>query len=200
MILDAEYWQNRYQNHTDNWDIGEVSAPLKAYFDQITDKNIKILVAGGGDSHETSYLYNSGFKNVFLLDWANNALDKFLIKNPDFPENQTICGDFFELDEDFNHTFDLIIEQTFFCAISQKKRPEYAKKMHQLLKPNGKLVGVLFDDFAERTEPPFGGTQNEYKPYFEPYFDFKYFEKCYNSIAPRANRELFILLQKLNFG
>ena len=66
---------------------------------------------------------------------------------------------------DVDGTFDLIIEQTFFCAISKKLRPVYAKKVHSLLSKNGKLVGLLFNAPMYEDHPPFGGTKDEHKTY-----------------------------------
>jgi thiopurine S-methyltransferase len=64
--------------------------------------------------------------------------------------------------------------------------------MHSLLKPGGKLAGLLFNDPLNTDHPPFGGNKEAYKNYFNPYFHFKVFETCYNSIKPRKDRELFI--------
>ena len=66
-------------------------------------------------------------------------------------------------------------------------------------KSNGKLVGVLFTDPLNATKPPFGATKEEYNALFEPYFKFKTFEVCNNSIKPREGRELFIDLIKYLF-
>jgi thiopurine S-methyltransferase len=44
-------------------------------------------------------------------------------------------------------------------------------------------------DFAP---PPFGGTKAEYATLFSPYFTFKHFDACYNSVKPRSGNELFI--------
>lgn len=38
-------------------------APLKVYFDQLTNKDLKILIPGGGNSHEAEYL----LKKVLLM-------------------------------------------------------------------------------------------------------------------------------------
>jgi len=43
---------------------------------------------------------------------------------------------------------------------------------------------------------PFGGTKEEYLEYLEPYFSVKSFERSYNSIPPRAGKELFGVFTK----
>ena len=91
----------------------------------------------------------------------------------------------------------MIIEQTFFCSLPRNQRNEYAKKMHALLNPGGHLVGLLFNYEFNSDEPPYGGTEEEYRNIFNPYFYFKYFSTAYNSIKPRAGREIFLNLVKL---
>ena len=73
---------------------------------------------------------------------------------------------------------------------------DYSRKMFELLKPGGKLVGLLFNDALNTDKPPFGGNKEEYEKYFKPYFELKVFDTAYNSIKPRAGRELFINLVK----
>ena len=73
-ITKPEYWENQYINNRTVWDIGYISPPLKEYFDQINDKNIKILIPGCGNAYEADYLIHNGFKNVFLLDWSEKPL------------------------------------------------------------------------------------------------------------------------------
>lgn len=191
-ILDKQYWETRYQDGATGWDIGSASLPIKEYIDQLDDKTIKILIPGCGKAWEGEYLYQLGFKNVFLIDVAAQALLNFEKRVPSFPRNQIIEGDFFE----FDGSFDLIFEQTFFCAIDPDKRKQYVAKAWSLLKPQGKLVGVLFDHEFGNAAPPFGGTKAEYLSYFDPWFRIKYFDTAYNSIAPRNGKELFINLIK----
>lgn len=52
--------------------------------------------------------------------------------------------------------------------------------MAALLKPNGKLIGLLFDKDFGREEPPFGGTKAEYQQRFEQRFDIEIMEPSYN--------------------
>lgn len=134
MDLNKNFWDLRYQNNETGWDIGYISTPLKKYIDQLTDKNIKILIPGGGNSYEAEYLHNLDFKNVFVLDISPTALTNLKNRVPDFPKNHLINIDFFKL----NNSFDLILEQTFFCSLTPKLRDNYVLKMNQLLRPNGK--------------------------------------------------------------
>lgn len=193
MPLSSEYWNTRYLENDFGWDAGEITTPLKTYFDQLKDKSIQILIPGAGNSYEAEYLFNMGFKNVFVLDFAEAPLKNIKTRCKDFPTAQLIQDDF------FNHKgqYDLIVEQTFFCAINPNLRSAYAKHIHALLKPKGKLVGVLFNTVFDKAGPPFGGNKEEYLKYFSPYFEFKTFERCYNSIKPREVNELFINLVKI---
>lgn len=192
MDLNKNFWDLRYQNNETGWDIGYISTPLKKYIDQLTDKNIKILIPGGGNSYEAEYLHNLDFKNVFVVDISPTALTNLKNRVPDFPKNHLINIDFFKL----NNSFDLILEQTFFCALTPKLRDNYVLKMNQLLRPNGKLVGLLFNIPLNKDRPPFGGTKKEYLSYFKTYFKIEIMELSYNSISERTNNELFIKLIK----
>ena len=105
-----------------------------------------------------------------------------------YHKNKEILADFFE----HKGEYDLIIEQTFFCALDPSFRKQYVATMRELLKPAGKLVGVIFTDPIDTDHPPFGATKEEYSKLFNSDFEFKTFEKCINSIKPRMGRELFI--------
>ena len=190
--IDKNYWEKRWENKQTGWDTGSITTPLKNYFDQLSNKNISILIPGCGNAYEAEYLFEQKFKNTYIIDIAPQALTSFSTRVPHFPASQLICDDF------FNHQgqYDLIVEQTFFCALDPAQREAYIQKMHALLKPTGKLIGLLFNIPLNTEHPPFGGNINEYEKQFSPYFNFKYFDLCYNSIKPRANNELFIVLEK----
>jgi len=192
--LDKNYWNSRYQSQQTGWDVGTVSTPLKEYIDQLHDKNLAILIPGCGNAYEAAYLLQQGFTNITIIDIAPAAVDAFKIKWKAFDGRQLriICGDFFEL----NETFDLIIEQTFFCALHPTLRKVYTDKMFDLLNVKGKLTGVLFNRPFEGG-PPFGGSKEDYIHLFNQKFNIKIIEDCYNSIAPRAGSELFFILKRI---
>lgn len=190
--LNKEYWENKYAKKEIGWDIGAISTPLETYFNQLSNKDLKILIPGAGNSYEAEYLQKQGFTNVDVIDIVKQPLQNLKKRVPLFPENNLIHADF------FNHTkkYNLIVEQTFFCALHPTLRQKYVKKMASLLEDKGKLAGLLFDiDFAE-DGPPFGGSLDEYLELFSPYFKIITLEKCHNSIKPRLGSELFFIFEK----
>ena len=186
------FWNNQYNAHTTGWDLGQVSPPIKDYIDQLTDKNLRILIPGCGNSYEAEYLLQNDFTNITLIDIAPALVKQLQQKFIGNPNIRIITGDFFK----HNGEYDLILEQTFFCAIDPALRKEYVAKMKALLATNGKLAGVLFDKEFEQQGPPFGGSQSQYVPLFENDFYFKTFESCHNSFEKRRSTELFINLVK----
>lgn len=190
--LNREFWENKYKQGDIGWDIGYVSPPLKDYIDQLTDKNLKILIPGAGNAYELIYLVENGFTNTYILDIAKPPLEAIREKLPNFPEERLLEGDFFDLNIG---DFDLILEQTFFCALNPQLRSKYVLKMKNLLKPNGKLAGLLFNFPLSKSGPPFGGDTAEYTALFEKHFNIKLLKTAYNSIKPRAGKELFFIFE-----
>ncbi len=138
--LDQKFWDERYRTGQTGWDIGYVSPPLKEYIDQLTDKNLRILIPGGGNSYEAGYLLEQGFTDVTVVDISAEIV-KILQDKHASSGLKAVCEDFFEHDGQY----DLVLEQTFFCAIDPSLRRRYVYKMHDLLTPSGKLAGLLFN-------------------------------------------------------
>ncbi|WP_430613507.1 methyltransferase [Flavobacterium sp. JP2137] len=191
-LLNKEFWSEQYQADNTNWNAGAITTPLKEYFDGIADKQTKILIPGVGHGHELLYLYRSGFTDVTAIDIAEEALQKIAAAEPLFPKERLIQADFFQ----HSDTYDLIVEQTFFCALEPDLRLNYVRKMDELLRKNGKLVGLLFDFCFPSEGPPFGGSLETYQELFSSVLKISKMERAYNSIKPRAGRELFIVIEK----
>lgn len=193
MAPDKQFWDEHYQAGTTGWDIGSVSSPLKAYIDQVSDKTKRVLIPGGGNSHEAFYMLQSGFTDITVVDIAPTVVKRLREKGGQNNPHLTVIEQDF-----FSHTsrYDLILEQTFFCALDPAYRENYARQTHHLLNKGGKLVGVLFNKVFEGGGPPFGGNAEQYETLFTPYFHFLTWAPCYNSIAPRADSEWFMILEK----
>ncbi|RZK22358.1 MAG: hypothetical protein EOO56_08815 [Hymenobacter sp.] len=128
--FDAAYWQARYAAPgRAGWDAGRSTPPLQAYFDQLDGRQQpRILLPGAGRAYEAEYLHHAGFQRVVVVDFAPEPLAAFAARVPSFPAENLWPADFFSLPAP--GAFDLIIEQTFFCALSPA------------LRPGGKLVGL----------------------------------------------------------
>lgn len=190
-FLSAEYWNQRYIKNVAQWDLGSISPPLKAYFDQLPNKNISILIPGAGNSYEAIYLLEQGFTNITVIDIAPAVIQPLQNRYKNRSAIQFVQTDFF----DWEGQYDLIVEQTFFCALHPDLRQQYVAKMATLLAENGKLVGLLFNRAFE-SGPPFGGDIHSYQSLFEKHFQIDRMEPCYNSIAPRAGTELFFKVSR----
>ncbi len=93
-------------------------------------------------------------------------------------------------------SYDLILEYTFFCAISPSLRPAYVKAAGQLLKKGGVLAGLFFPLSIDKPGPPFVVSEKETRELFEAAgFDVT-IEKPQSSVKPRAGREFLGIFRK----
>jgi methyl halide transferase len=190
-FLLQDYWNNRYEAKETGWDLKTISPPLKEYIDQLTDKNLRILIPGCGSGYEAEYLLKQGFQDVTVIDFAPLAVEKMKSYLSEYQNIKIIGADFFTHEGEY----DLILEQTFFCALNPSLRTKYVQKMNELLTKSGKLVGLLFG-VQFPNNPPFGGSQEEYLDLFSNDFKINLLEPCYNSVKPREGNELFFNFSK----
>ena len=182
-----DFWDSCYLNNETGWDLKQVSPPLKGYIDSLKEKNLKILIPGCGNAYEAEYLLEKGFKKVTLIDFSKVVTEKLKKKFEGQPI-EIVNENFL----DHQGKYDLILEQTFFCALEPSLREKYVEKCYQLLTYDGKIAGVLFDKKFAPVEPPFIATDE----LFQPFFNFLKFESCKNSIPQRMGYELFFEFQK----
>lgn len=192
MTSNKNFWDTRWQNQNTGWDLGEVSPAIKNYIDQLEDKEQEILIPGAGNAYEAEYFISQGFTNITVIDIAPTLIKQLKEKHKETKALTLIEGDFFK----HEGAYDLIIEQTFFCAIDPSLRDAYVDKMHNLLKPNGKLVGVLFNRDFEGG-PPFGGSKQEYEKRFKNKFAIQKLEECYCSYPARQDAELWMCVSPM---
>ncbi len=191
--MNKNYWDKRYLNGNTPWTLNRVAPPLQYYFETIRPpKDLKILIPGAGSSPEAMFLYENGYKNVFVLDISELAISEFEGKYPEFPKANIIHGDYF----DHTEGYDLIVEQTFFCALPLAIRKQYVFHTKQILVLGGKLIGLFFQGEFNGEGPPFRASKLEYEELFQEQFRISKIEECYNSIPPRQGSELFFIFEK----
>lgn len=190
--IDENFWDSRYQSEQTGWDIGQVSPPLKKYIQTITDRNTAILIPGCGNAYEASFLLDQGFRQVTLLDISSVLVER-LKKRFEGQAIRVLHDDFFR----HSGSYDLLLEQTFFCAIAPSLRPDYVRQAWHLLRPGGKIAGVLFNEnIGYDDRPPFRGSEAAYRTLFTPYFLIHRLEDSTDSIGPRMGNELFIVMER----
>jgi methyl halide transferase len=189
-ISNDNFWSERYRKKQTGWDIGKASPPLTDYMEQWKNKEARILIPGCGNAYEAEFLVRAGFTDITLLDISEVLVNELKGKLKTHSV-RLIHSDFFG----HTDTYDLILEQTFFCALPPVLRQDYANKMYDLLAPGGTLAGLLFNRHFEGG-PPFGGSMEEYESLFSQKFSIKTLETCHNSIAQRRGAEAFLILKK----
>lgn len=190
-MLDKKYWTKRYQEGKTGWDLGQASTPLMDFCKTTVSKDQRILIPGGGSGHDAQALHEMGYTQVYALDFSPEPLAMLQDRCPSFPVAHLIEGDFFKLEE----TFDLVLEQTFFCALDPALRGDYARHMSRVVKPGGSLAGVLFH-FPLESGPPYGGSASEYRSLLDKNFKINRLEGCRNSMPGRQGKELFLWAQR----
>jgi methyl halide transferase len=189
--LDDAYWSGRYLDGKAGWDLGAPSPPLRAYIDQWKTKAAAVLIPGCGNAYEVDYMLALGFRDITVIDISAVLVQSLQERWQGLSGIRVIHGDFFE----HAGQYDLMLEQTFFCALDPVLRADYVQQAHRLLKHQGTLAGLWFDRNFEGG-PPFGGNRADYENLFEPWFHLHTVAPAYNSIAPRAGTELFMIFKK----
>ncbi|OYU79655.1 MAG: thiopurine S-methyltransferase [Flavobacterium sp. BFFFF1] len=189
--IDENYWNQQYAANTVGWDLGVASPAIKNYINSLPSKDLSILIPGCGNAYEAEYLLEKGFTNITIIDIAPLLVAKLQNKFASEKAITIILGDFF----DHKSKYDLIIEQTFFCALPPQLRQRYVFQMHRLLKTEGTLAGLLFNRNFE-DGPPFGGSKPEYEDLFTDTFMITQMGICPNSVEKRAGMELFFEMKK----
>ena len=184
--LDESYWTNRYHSNSTGWDIGS-AGPLAHILNGLEEKDSVILIPGAGNAYEAEYALSLGIENIHILDLSAAPLENLKKRVPALKPENIHHTDFFK----HEGTYDVILEQTFFCAIHPKQRNDYARQCSELLNNKGTLKGVLFNRLFEGG-PPYGGNAVEYKDLFEMHFEKVNISPCNQSIEPRMGYEVFV--------
>ena len=192
-----EYWEKSYQSGNMGWDLGGPT-PIFDNWIQFQNKSLSICVLGAGNGWDAINFAEKGH-NVTAVDFAESAIDNMQTsaQNKDIQIN-LIHSDIFDLCKLFNHTFDIVLEYTCFCAINPARRMDYVRMTNQILKPNGKLVALLFpiDKDINDDGPPFAVDLDSTISLFSKYFIVDTKEIPSLSIERRNGREVFVIFKK----
>ena len=191
-----EDWQRHYDENDLGWDLGQVAPPFVSLLESNTISPCKTLVPGCGRGHEVVFLAENGF-DVTAVDYSIGAVNHLNSVILERKLNIKVLNlDFFELDSTHDRLYDLLIEQTFFCAISPSQRPLYVETVARILKKGGMIAG-LFYHTGQEGGPPFNTTRQDIIKYFSGSFEIRELTQAKNSAEKRKDKEwLAILIKK----
>jgi len=145
-------WESRYRHGAIGWERRGLNPAFLAWRESGALTPCRILVPGAGRSLEPLALAESGF-DVTVVDAAPTAvatqrarLDRIKLAA------RVEQADLFAWDPE--RPFDAIYEQTCLCALPPALWPNYARRLHRWLRPDGSLF-VLFTQTEGTAGPPF---------------------------------------------
>jgi SAM-dependent methyltransferase len=143
-----EFWDARYASGQTPWDFGGAPAALGRFLAR-TPSPGRVLIPGCGSGYEVRAFHEAGAE-VVALDFSAGAVSR--ARSLLGPLARCVLhGDFFL--HDFGEArFDLVYERTFLCALEPARRPSYARRMAEVLRPGGRLVGTFL--YGREPEPP----------------------------------------------
>ena len=192
-----EYWEKSYQSGDMGWDLGGPT-PIFDDWIQYQPDSLSICILGAGNGWDAINFAEKGH-NVTAVDFAESAIVNMnTLARERGVQINLIHSDIFEFRKLFSHTFDIVLEYTCFCAIDPARRMDYVKMTNTILKPDGKLVGLLFpiDKNINDGGPPFAVDLDSTISIFSKYFILDTKEIPSRSIERRNGREVFVIFKK----
>lgn len=186
--MNSADWENRYQEGTTRWDIGQAAPPFVSLLNSsYAPKPGKIAVLGCGRGYDALLFAKYGFE-VIGIDFAPSAIaSATVLAQTTGSSAKFLQRDIFELSVEFPYYFDYVLEHTCFCAIAPSQRPAYVKLVQDILKPQGQYIGLFFTH-SRPGGPPFGSTPAEIRNYFTP-FKILSLDPVTNSVPERQGEE-----------
>ncbi|OHB74451.1 MAG: hypothetical protein A2Z34_06360 [Planctomycetes bacterium RBG_16_59_8] len=184
------WWDERYRKGEAGWDMGKVSPPLLDLVRRGRLEPCKVLVPGCGNGYDVHFLARRGFDAVGV-DYALLATREAerLAKEKGIAA-RFIRRDFFDYARRTRDRFDLIFEQTFFCAVGREQWGSYVRSVARLIRPGGLLIGLFFDFKDTGGGPPFPTSREEVRDLFSPFFTIEHLARCRTSHPARKGNEL----------
>ncbi|KAL5718913.1 methyl halide transferase [Ranunculus cassubicifolius] len=175
-------WEKCWEQELTPWDLGKPTPILIRLLESGKLPNGRVLVPGCGTGYDVEAIASEE-RYVVGLDVSEIAVTKAR----ELFSSSRNADHFVFLKEDFfnwhpTSLFDLIFDYTFFCAIEPSMRPAWASRVHNLLKPDGELITLMFpiDDIVGG--PPYKVSVADYEEVLRP-LGFKALSVIDNELA-----------------
>ena len=205
-----EYWDAAYREDRDNWDMG---TPTPVFVDLVTRLGMDFRTIGADDYSRLGraprvLIPCSGRGYDALLfaahDWEVTAVDfaeeplQWLRKEAAHARLPVtvLQEDMFTLAHSHPGDFDFIVEYTCVCALEPQRRQEFLSFSHDILRPGGVLLALLFPVDGRPGGPPFSIDVPQFKREAEEQFTLLHESTPETSVKPRLGRERLLLWRR----
>ncbi len=163
---DPAFWDVRYRDANTPWQPGQ-SPPEALTLGPPPTPGARLLVPGAGWTEESVIFVADGW-DVLAVDFSAEAvaLARRHLAGSDVEVRQ---ADVFELDEP---PFDLVYERAFLCALHPRTRPSYGRRLPELVRHGGLLVGY-FQVGEGRGGPPYDIVRADLEALLQPAFELE---------------------------
>ncbi len=195
-VSNSEYWQRRYCEQQDGWDLGKPAPPLAFFFESahMPMAPARAVVPGCGRGYEVLRLAKLGYHAVGV-DFADAAIDaaRGAAETQQFETATFVHTDFFHFaaQPENQESFDIAVEHTCYCAIDPKRRDAYLDALLRIMRPGGLFVG-LFWACGLAGGPPFTTDRAELENRFLSKLIDGGIEEARDSVSPRAGAEFLL--------
>jgi SAM-dependent methyltransferase len=191
----AHYWMDVYKTEPNpRWNLNQPAEALKDMLPRLKLPKSRILVLGAGEGHDAALFAQAGHL-VTAVDFSKEGIARGKEKYAGLANLHFHEENIFQIPQEWNHSYDLVIEHTCFCAIPTDQRNELVRLWRRLLHEEGQLMAVFFA-MEKRPGPPYGSTEWEIRKRLQDYFQFLFWGRWRQSTPQRQGRELFVLAKK----
>uniref|UniRef100_A0A6V7QT96 Thiol methyltransferase 2 n=1 Tax=Ananas comosus var. bracteatus TaxID=296719 RepID=A0A6V7QT96_ANACO len=183
-------WEKCWDEGLTPWDLGRPTPVVLQLAQSGTLPKGRVLVPGCGMGYDVVAFASPG-RFVVGLDISDTAIRKAKEWSSSLPN-----ANFFTfMAEDFfiwqpTELFDLIFDYTFFCAIDPSMRSAWARKIRDILKPDGELITLIYVITDQQEGPPYNTTVADYEEVLSPMgFKALSIEDNEFAVGPRKGRE-----------
>jgi SAM-dependent methyltransferase len=145
------FWDTLFRDKRTPWDAGSTPLELKRYLDERNDGG-RVLIPGCGSGHEVRAFSEKGGYEVTAIDFSTAAVERARSLLGEW-QRAVVLGDFFSCDFG-GRPFDVIYERAFLASLPRPMWRDYARRVTQLLRPGGRLIG-FFVYGGQQGGPPF---------------------------------------------
>lgn len=186
----ADGWEKCWEEGVIPWDLGKTTPLVQHLLQNGTLPEGRVLIPGCGTGYDVIAMA-SPTRHVVGLDISASAVDKAKEWSSSLPNANYftfLAADFFTWQP--VELFDLVFDYTFFCAIDPSMRSSWARKISEILRPDGELITLIYLINDQDGGPPYNCSVDDYMDVLIP-LGFRALSIVENELAvgPRKGKE-----------